>query len=201
MPVPWLRLIDAALGLSDVVRRTRGRNADPESRQLAATQSTSMSMMGGIEARLAGVVVSALKEAFDRDSRRLDLEREQMEAERQRAERLLRLELMRQAGEREIARQRLIAVAATAGWVAALALSAWLPAAGTARIILGFGWVLLLIALLCSFLEQARLSRVLAVADDRLSVESNTAPAAAGLAAPWLVAVGLIALSVGVLAR
>jgi len=199
MPVPWLRLIDAALGLSDVVRRTRGRNADPESRQLAATQSTSM--MGGIEARLAGVVVSALKEAFDRDSRRLDLEREQMEAERQRAERLLRLELLRQSGEREIARQRLIAVAATAGWVAALVLSAWLPAAGASRVLLGSGWVLLLAALLCSFLEQARLSRALAVADERISVESSTSPAAAGLAAPWLVTVGLIAVSIGVLMR
>lgn len=199
MPVPWLHLIDAALGLSDVVRRTRGRNADTESRQLTAPQSASM--LGNIEARLAGVVVSALKEAFDRDSRRLDLEREQLEAERQRAERLLRLELLRQAGEREIARHRLIAVAATSGWVAALALSAWLPAAGAARVLLGFGWVVLLIALLCSFLEQARLSRALAVADDRLSVETSTAPSTAGLAAPWLVAVGFIALSVGVLMR
>ncbi len=199
MAVPWLRLIDAALGLSDVVRRTRGRTADTESRQLAAPQSASM--LGGIEARLAGVVVSALKEAFDRDNRRLDLEREQMEAERQRAERLLRLEWLRHSGEREIARQRLIAVAATAGWVAALVLLAWRPAAGAARVLHGFGWVLLLAALLCSFLEQARLSRALAVADERISVESSTAPAAAGLASPWLVAVGLIALSVGVLIR
>jgi hypothetical protein len=199
MPVPWLRLIDAALGLSDVVRRTRGRNADTELRQLTAPQSASM--LGGIEARLAGVVVSALREAFDRDSRRLDLEREQMEAERQKAERLLRLELLRQAGEREIARLRLVAVAATAGWVAALILSVWLPAAGAARVLLGFGWVLLLIALLCSFLEQARLSRALAVADERLSVETSTAPAAAGLAAPWLVGVGLVAVSIGVLIR
>ncbi len=199
MPVPWLSLIDVALGLSDVVRRTRGRHADTESRQLAAPQSASM--LGGIEARLAGVVVSALKEAFDRDSRRLDLEREQMEAAHQRAERLLRLELLRQSGEREIARQRLIATAATAGWVAALVLSAWVPAAGAARVLLGFGWVLLLAALLCSFVEQARQSRALAVADERLSVESSTAPAAAGLAAPWLVAVGFIALSVGVLIR
>ena len=96
MAVPWLRLIDAALGLSDVVRRTRGRSsADAESHQLAAVQSTSM--LGGIEARLAGVVVAALKEAFDRDSRRLDLEREQIEAERQRAERLA--ERLRHLGE------------------------------------------------------------------------------------------------------
>ena len=200
MAVPWLRLIDAALGLSDVVRRTRGRgSADAESRQLAAAQSTSM--LGGIEARLAGVVVAALKEAFDRDSRRLDLEREQIEAERQRAERMLRLELLRQAGEREIARQRLVAIAATAGWVAALVLAAWLPTSGAARLLLGFGWVVLLVALLCSFLEQGRLSRALAVGDDRLSVETRTAPAAAGIAAPWLVGAGLIALSLGVLIR
>lgn len=199
MPVPWLRLIEAALGLSDVVRRTRRRNANTESRPLTALQPASMP--GGVEARLAGMVVSALKEVFDRDSRRLDLEREQMEAARQQAERLLRLELLRQAGEREIARQRLVAIAATAGWVAALALSAWLPATGAARFLLGFGWVLLLIALLCSFLEQARLSRALAVADERLSVETSTAPAAAGVAAPWLVGIGLVAVSVGALMR
>ncbi len=199
MPVPWLRLIDAALGLSDVVRRTRGRSADAESRELTPPQSASM--MGGIEARLAGVVVAALKEAFDRDSRRLDLEREHLESERQKAERLLRLELLRQAGEREIARLRLLAVAATAGWVVALVLSAWLPPVGAARVLLGVGWVLLLMGMLCSFLEQARLSRALAVADERLSVQSSTAPAAAGVAAPWLVGVGLVALSLGVLIR
>ncbi|RPJ84398.1 MAG: hypothetical protein EHM13_04470, partial [Acidobacteria bacterium] len=33
--------------------------------------------LGPIEARLAGIVVAALKEAFDRDSARLDLERDQ----------------------------------------------------------------------------------------------------------------------------
>jgi len=199
MPVPWLRLIDTALDLSDVVRRTRGRNAHTESRQPSAPQPASMA--GGIEAHLAGVVVSALKDVFDRDSRRLDLEREQMEAGRQQAERLLRLELLRQAGEREIVRQRLVAVAATAGWVAALALSTWLPATGAARWLLGLGWLLLLAALLCSFLEQTRLSRALAVADERLSVDTSTAPAAAGVAAPWLVGIGLVAVSLGVLMR
>ena len=42
-------------------------------------------MPGALEARLAGVVVAALKEAFDRDSRRLELERDQLAAERLRA--------------------------------------------------------------------------------------------------------------------
>lgn len=199
MAVPWLRLIDAALGLSDVVRRTRGRRADTESRQLATTQSSSM--LGGFEARLAGVVVSALREAFDRDSRRLDLEREHMEAERQRAERLLRLDLLRQAGEREIARMRLLGVSATGGWVAALALSAWLPSAGAARFLLGSGLVVLPVAFLCAFSEQARLARTIATADDRLSIESATASGVAGIAAPWLVATGFVALSLGALLR
>ena len=69
---------------------------DPE--QLAVSERG-----GPLEVRLAGVVVAALKEAFDRDHQRLELEREQIEAERMRAERLLRIELARQAGNRESA--------------------------------------------------------------------------------------------------
>ena len=45
--------------------------------------------LGALETRLAGVVVAALKEAFDRDKARMDLERETLEAERARAERAL----------------------------------------------------------------------------------------------------------------
>jgi len=74
-----------------------------------------------IETRLAGVVVAALKEAFDRDARRLDLEREALEAERQRAERALKLELLRQAADRETSRLRLLAGVAVA--LAGLALA------------------------------------------------------------------------------
>ena len=40
-----------------------------------------------LETRLAGVVVAALKEAFDRDRARMDLERAQIESERRRARR------------------------------------------------------------------------------------------------------------------
>ena len=36
--------------------------------------------LGQLETRLAGVVVAALKEAFDRDRARMDLERTQMDA-------------------------------------------------------------------------------------------------------------------------
>ena len=80
--------------------------------------------LGQLETRLAGVVVAALQEAFDRDSRRLELEREQLEAERRRAERLLQLELLRQAGDREVGRLRLLAGVAAGSWLGTLFFSA-----------------------------------------------------------------------------
>ena len=80
MALPWLRIIDTALNVTDMVRRSRAARRDEPSRLTPGP----LAALGGIEARLAGVVVAALKEAFDRDNRRLELEREQLEAERQR---------------------------------------------------------------------------------------------------------------------
>lgn len=194
MPLPWLRLIDTAIGLGDVVRRVRARNdAGDETRALAQR-----SLLGGMEARFAGVVVAALREAFDRDNQRLQLERENQEADRRRAERLLKLELLRQAGEREVARLRLIAIAALAGWLGALAVTIRSAATG-GRVVVGVGWVLLLVALAATFAEQARLNRAIAVADERLSIESAIAPGVGGVAAPWLVAVGMAAVTIAAL--
>src|SRR5437868_3977182 len=105
MPVPWLQLIDAALGVANFAR---GRKAPPQD-ALAQQLQPGSQVPGGLEARLAGVVVAALREAFERDSRRLELEREQLAAERLRAERALQLELQRQAADREIGRLRLLA--------------------------------------------------------------------------------------------
>jgi hypothetical protein len=198
MAVPWLRVINAVLGVSDVVQLVKGRGAADEG-QRGAVAPPSASALGGLEARLAGVVVAALKEAFDRDHQRLELEREHIEAERQRAERALRLEMLRQAGDREIGRMRLVAGIALAGWVGTFLLTSRLLAGTTGRVALGVGWVMLLIALACAFAEQSRIARAIAVADDRLTVESATATGAAGLAAPWLIAAGLVAISLGVL--
>jgi hypothetical protein len=195
MAVPWLRLIDAVLGVSDVVRRVKGRGADEEERQVAVGPSA----LGGIEARLAGVVVAALKEAFERDHQRLELERQQLEAERQRAERALRLELLRQAGDREIGRMRLVAGVALVGWAGTLLLATRLLTGTGGRVALGAGWVMLLAALACAFIEQSRIARAMTVADDRLSIESAMSSSGAGFAAPWLIAGGLVAISVGVL--
>jgi hypothetical protein len=179
MAVPWLRLIDAALGLGDVVRRARTRDTD-EARQVAIGPSA----LGGIEARLAGVVVAALKEAFDRDHQRMELERQHIEAERQRAERALRLEMLRQAGDREIGRMRLVAGIALASWLGTLFLASRLLAGTGGRITLGIGWLLLLMAMALAFMEQSRLGRTLTAADERLSIETLTASGAPGTSHP-----------------
>jgi hypothetical protein len=195
MAVPWLRLLDAALGLGDVVRRVKGGVSDEMPRQTAIAPSA----LGGLETRLAGVVVAALKEAFDRDHQRLELERQQIEAERQRAERLLRLERLRQAGDREIGRMRLLAGVALASWLGTLVLASRLLTATGGRIALGIGWLCLLAALAAAFSEQSRLTRALADADDRVTPEAITSGGAGGRLAPWLVVFGLAATAFGVL--
>ena len=150
MPVPWLQLIDAALGVANFARGRKAPSPPPEEQSLQLEGGSRAP--GGLEARLAGVVVAALKEAFDRDTRRLELEREQAEAERERAERALRLELRRQAADREIARLRLLAGVAVTAWLGTLVMSARLIAGGLgARVSLGFGWLLLLGAIAASF--------------------------------------------------
>ena len=63
MAVPWLRVINAVLGITDVVQLVKGRGATDERREVAVAPTASG--LGGLEARLAGVVVAALKEAFE----------------------------------------------------------------------------------------------------------------------------------------
>src|SRR4051794_9765534 len=195
MPVPWLQLIDAALGVANFARGRKAPPATDDQQQL----ETAARQPGGLEARMAGVVVAALKEAFDRDSRRLELEREQLAAERQRAERALKLELQRQAGDREIGRMRLLAGVAGGAWVATLFLATRLIASGlTARLTLGGGWLLLLGSVAASFIAQSRVATALdalAGGDDRQRVHAT---GSATLALLLLVA-GLMLAGVAVL--
>ena len=156
--------------------------------------------LGHLETRLAGVVVAALKEAFDRDSRRLELEREQVEAERRRHERALRLELLRQAGDREIGRLRLVAAVAVASWIGTLFFSARLMDSGAgARVLLGGGWALLLGALAAAFLAQANVGVALGRIDETNVDQRRVEPGFAGILAPWLIVIGLAFIGVSVL--
>src|SRR5215471_11561855 len=129
MPVPWLGIFDTMLGIANLVRGSSARRP-PDDAQSDRLATSGPGALGHLEARLAGVVVAALKEAFERDNRRLELEREQMEAERRRAERALRLELRRQAAERDMGRLRLVAGLAAASWLGTLFFVGRLAGAG-----------------------------------------------------------------------
>jgi hypothetical protein len=152
-----------------------------------------------LEARLASVVVSALKEAFDRDHQRLEFERQRLDEERERADRLLRLEWLRQAGEREIGRLRLVAGVGVVSWLASLFLATRLTGGGSAgRVMLGIAWALLLAALGASFSAQSRIARELGRMDDRSSVSDVTASLASA-AAPWLLVAALTVIAITIL--
>ena len=198
MALPWLRILDAVIGVTDLARSRRIRTMADEQQQQQQLETSARGGAGGIvEARLAGVVVAALKEAFDRDTRRLELEREQAAAERERADRALKLELRRQAGDREIGRLRLLAGVAVVAWLGTLFFSARLMGgAAGARAALGGGWMLLLAAVAASFSAQSNVAAALAAppADDRV-ISSG----AGGALAVWLIVAGLALVCVAVL--
>jgi hypothetical protein len=185
MPVPWLRILDAVIGITDLARsRKMGRMGAAEGgaandKELLRSES----LLGShLETRLASVVVAALKEAFDRDTHRLELEREQLAAERERAERALRLELFRQAVDREIGRLRLLAGVAVASWIGTLFMALRLTGGRLrVRAALGGGWILIIAAIAASFIAQSRVQRVL----DR-DATSTTKESRGGAADPRL---------------
>ncbi len=188
MPLPWLRLIDGVLGATDLVRAVRGRGA-------AAAASPASSL----EAPLAGVVVSALREAFHRDDERLTLDRQRLDAEQARADRALRLELLRQAGDRELARLRLLVGVAVVSLLGSLFLvTRVVGGAPSGKIALGIGWLLLVAAMAAAFSAQQQVSRILAGATPQTMVEDLMATSG-GRVAPWLVVGGLATVALGVL--
>ena len=202
MPVPWLQILDAVIGVTDLARSRKIRKmsqATDEQQQLEPG-ARGGAALGNLETRLAGVVVAALKEAFDRDTRRLELERAELDAERERADRALNLELLRQAGDREIGRLRLLAGVAVATWIGTLFFSARLIGGQIgARVAIGGGWLLLLGAIAMSFLAQSRVAAALdragTIADRRDAVSSGVA----GAMALWLIVLGLALVGLAVL--
>jgi len=143
----WLRVLDTVGGLAQMSGRLRRPSGEePQASAMGAGP------LGQLEARLAGVVVAALKEAFDRDRARMDLERSQVEAERQRAEAALVAELQRQAAERTLTQLRLIAVVAAAVWMLSAALGVRLPNMRESwpLLLMGSGWAAAIGALGCA---------------------------------------------------
>jgi hypothetical protein len=187
MAIPWLRLLNAVIGVTDFAMSRRVENRlDHENDRRLAIGSRSL---GTLETHLAGVVVAALKEAFERDSRRLDFERQQVEAERQRAERALRLELVRQAGERELVRLRFVAGVAVISWLGTLLFFArFTTALPSVRIALAVGSIMLLGALAATLVGQSSIGQTIGNTD---LTGDAVRFSRAGALASWLIVIGL----------
>lgn len=191
MPIPWVRLIDGVLKATDVVKWVRGTPTAPEE---------SLTLRP-IEQQMSGLVIGALKEVFDRDRERLEIERQRADEEQRRAERALRLEMLRQAGEREIGRLRLMGAMAFASLLATLVVATRIDVApGLGRGAFGLGATLFIGAVAAAFAAQARIGQALAHANDRGSSDDVTRTAA-GTASLWLAAAGLASVTVGTLMR
>jgi hypothetical protein len=176
----WMRVFDTVANLAQLTGRFRREG-------VAEAGAPPPTALGQIETRLAGVVVAALKEAFDRDRVRMDLERAHLDAERQRAEEALRAELRRHAAERALGQVRLIAIMAIGVWMLSAALAVWMPGmrAGGARGLLAGGWVFVLSALGCAFAGWQRIS-AWGTADAGPGHAVTDGPHLAEVLAPWL---------------
>jgi hypothetical protein len=155
----FFRALQTLTGLIDAGQRIRHAVAPPPPGD--ALSSTGVGgVTGPLEARLAGVLVAALKEAFDRDRARLDLEQAQLDAERRRAEEAMRLELRRQSGDQAVGHTRLLVILAVVAWVVSAVLITLLPGAleMPARAMVALGWALLLGCIGTAFAFYARLS-------------------------------------------
>src|SRR5687768_6980249 len=126
-----IKAFDTVMALREVARRVSGGPAagspatgvrSGDSGLMQAPAGSAGGIGTQIEARLTNVVMAALKEAFDRDHARLELERAQLDEQRRRAEEAMRLELRRQAADRELTRLRMLAAMALIAWLASMAI-------------------------------------------------------------------------------
>src|SRR5690349_7716585 len=117
-----LNAFDAMMAFRDAAKRLKSGDAPPPATEptALATSGAVAGLAGQIESRLTNVLVAALKEAFDRDHARLELERAHLDEQRRRAEEAMRMELRRQAADRELGRLRLLAAIALGGWIASV---------------------------------------------------------------------------------
>ncbi len=188
-----MRVLDTVANLAHL----SGRFRKPEPPHGAVT-GPGGGPLAQLETRLAGVVVAALNEAFDRDRARMELERAHLEAERHRAEEALRAELRRQAAERALGQVRLVAVMAIAVWIVSASLAIWMPGmrGASARYLLAGGWACVIGAVGCAFAGWQRIAAWSATGSPRDGSECR--PGLAELIAPWLL-LAAIALSGGAL--
>jgi hypothetical protein len=205
MALGWLRALDTLSGLLAMGQRLRqgssGTAGQGGSRREGDLLSSAGGVGGALEARLAGVLVAALKEAFDRDRTRLELEQAQLETERRRAEEALKLELRRQAGDQTLSQARLLAVLAVAAWIASAVLFAFLPGARAmpSRALLAVAWTLLLGCAGTSFAFHTAVAGWLGRLRPGAADPGDVPAERLGLLSGFLLITGLAALAVALL--
>ena len=192
----WLRALNAVGTVAEATKYFRGSGAPPD-QSPARTESGEP-----LETRLASVLVAALREAFDRDRARFDLERDFHDAEATRKESALRLEWLRQTGTDAVTHVRNLALLSIGVWVASVAAAAGLaPLALSAKVALGLGWVGLSTAIATAFVAHQQLSVWLAHGAPSSSPDTTASSAAvphdlpsfpAQKALPWLFLVGFV---------
>ena len=184
----WMRVLDTISGLVQLTGRMR---RPPEDEGPTGLQTSGGGPLGQLETRLAGVVVAALKEAFDRDSARLELERSHIDSERKRAEEALRAELRRQAADRLLAQIKLVAVMAIGTLGLSAALMVWLPGMrdGLPRGLLAGGWLFAIAALGTGFAGWQQISAW--TADSQNTAAANSTSGLAQVT-PWLLIAALV---------
>jgi hypothetical protein len=199
MALPWLRILDLVLTMLEFARKTSRRSLTAGLDDRGEDGPLAIVPRG----RSSGAGVARLSDTFDREQlQRLKLEREQREAERRRADRLLKLELARQAGDREIGRLRMLAGTAIVSLLATLVIAGLGTVISTgARVALGVGWLCLLAAIATSFSGQAAVAAGLADAGERHGDPQPPSAGAGGAATLWLVLTGLVVMAVAVLLR
>jgi hypothetical protein len=146
----WLRALEVVGGLA-----RRGADREPNAGVLAP-----------FETHLLGFAIGAIKKAFDRDSDRMALERQHLEAERARAEAALRLEWLRQEADRRFTEARLVAGLAFGVWIASAILGVTLAGgyALLAKVLLASAWTALIGSMAIAMIEYRRVTSWVTVA-------------------------------------
>jgi hypothetical protein len=114
----------------------------------------------------------------------------------------MKLELLRQAGDREIGRLRLLAGVAVVSWFGTVFFSARLISGGIGpRVALGGGWLLLLAAIAASFTAQSRVAAALDPLTRTLDGmrAGDMSSGLSGALALWLIVCGLALIALAVL--
>jgi hypothetical protein len=184
-----VKVFDTVLSMLDA-----GKEEAPQPPAAEPRPSPPRNLADQIESRLTNVVVAALKEAFDRDHARLELEREHLQEQRRRAEEAARMELLRQVADRELGRLKFLGGAALVGWVGSVLLLMMRlhEASAASRATLIGACVLLLVSLGLAFAAQATVSASVLEPDRPPKTDTGILPLSFLLAGLALAAVSLV---------